>query len=337
MLYLCLIGVLCNFLRGSFESSQWKDACIYAHTVPLSSASPVFRKLLWQASALKPKAESEGDERSSTATVSSPSDHNSDRTDDAMQCPICFDCFSTPILQCANGHSFCEECIVTWVEDNHNCAVCRVDISTPNEVRPRDSIDDECLATIELNGCPLVQLIRNRAMEQLSASPQDHALSESDSSDQEDMSEEDSDVSSREIQLPRGVSSVKRRLLNPGTEDDAAITVIQMDGIQRDHVLALIEFLYSGSLPKASTREYVNATTPRSLRVLRRLARYFDCPQLGTVCDNIADGSEEFNPSIGTWLNDLVGRKCAQLFLDRYSLAVSWSFSVVVYQPLPSR
>lgn len=42
----------------------------------------------------------------------------------SLECPVCFDYFSVPILQCKNGHSFCSECS----RNSLNCPLCRCEM-----------------------------------------------------------------------------------------------------------------------------------------------------------------------------------------------------------------
>lgn len=47
---------------------------------------------------------------------------------DSLQCTICFNDFSNPIkLTC--GHVFCEECIGTWLDNEHTCPMCRATVA----------------------------------------------------------------------------------------------------------------------------------------------------------------------------------------------------------------
>ena len=68
------------------------------------------------------------------APAVAPAADATDREENAMQCPICFNCCNPPILQCENGHSFCDECIVPWVEEQSCCAVCRVSVADATKV-----------------------------------------------------------------------------------------------------------------------------------------------------------------------------------------------------------
>ena len=104
------------------------NGTVYAHSVPLAAGSSVLRKLLWKASALTPKS-TEDKAAKPTSSYS-----ETVQLGEAFECPICNERCLGPILQCENGHSFCSRCIIKWVENNHNCAMCRVDISSPSKV-----------------------------------------------------------------------------------------------------------------------------------------------------------------------------------------------------------
>ncbi|MCP9266223.1 RING finger and transmembrane domain-containing protein 2 [Dirofilaria immitis] len=48
--------------------------------------------------------------------------------EDSTQCTICFNDFCNPIrLSC--GHIFCEECIGTWLDNEHTCPMCRATVA----------------------------------------------------------------------------------------------------------------------------------------------------------------------------------------------------------------
>ena len=51
------------------------------------------------------------------------------------------------------------------------------------------------------------------------------------------------------------------------------------------------------------------------------LSQMFECAELATICDNVVNGDSELNPSIGTWLNDKLGEKAKQLFLNKQLLS----------------
>lgn len=48
-----------------------------------------------------------------------------DQIDSELRCPICNDPFRSPVncIQC--GHTFCEECIQQWYQQQTSCPVCR--------------------------------------------------------------------------------------------------------------------------------------------------------------------------------------------------------------------
>uniref|UniRef100_A0A1I7VHM3 RING-type domain-containing protein n=1 Tax=Loa loa TaxID=7209 RepID=A0A1I7VHM3_LOALO len=48
--------------------------------------------------------------------------------EDSAQCTICFNDFCNPVrLSC--GHVFCEECIGTWLDNEHTCPMCRATVA----------------------------------------------------------------------------------------------------------------------------------------------------------------------------------------------------------------
>jgi len=38
-----------------------------------------------------------------------------------LQCPICYERFENPIVQCTSGHSFCQKCIHVWLQKKKVC------------------------------------------------------------------------------------------------------------------------------------------------------------------------------------------------------------------------
>jgi len=72
----------------------------------------------------------------------------------------------------------------------------------------------------------------------------------------------------------------------------------------------VLEFIYCGSISSKSNLDQVIST-----------AEAFQCPHLVTFCTNIRDDQEFLNPSIGTWLNDLLGEKATEMFLNKKFLS----------------
>ena len=57
-------------------------------------------------------------------------------------CPICVDNFSNKpdnsvIVEMPCKHKFCEECLNTWLEQNHNCPTCRQEIEGAPRIEPQ--------------------------------------------------------------------------------------------------------------------------------------------------------------------------------------------------------
>ncbi|RUS83699.1 hypothetical protein EGW08_008547 [Elysia chlorotica] len=73
----------------------------------------------------------------------------------------------------------------------------------------------------------------------------------------------------------------------------------------------ILQFLYTGT-PRLSD----DAET-EELHEVKRVAKMFKMPELATICDNIEREEEFLNPSIGTFLNDAVGAKMKEWFLNK--------------------
>jgi len=54
---------------------------------------------------------------------------------------------------------------------------------------------------------------------------------------------------------------------------------------------------------------------------VQKLARIFQLPYLEAVCTNLQSKEDFLNPSIGTFLNDEMGQRLKDLFLNRDRLA----------------
>jgi len=83
--------------------------------------------------------------------------------------------------------------------------------------------------------------------------------------------------------------------------------------------LRVLEFLYTGTATiKDKKDEIVD---------IMSAAETFNCKELQVYCQNILDDNLEFNPSIGTWLNDRTSQKSKHLFFNKELLS-DLSFSV---------
>jgi len=103
------------------------------------------------------------------------------------------------------------------------------------------------------------------------------------------------------------------------SKENDVVVIVMEDDVEYTHFLRYIEFLYTGLAPIKGKYDSVDGTIA--------IARKFGCDQLVTYCENILNGLEELNPSIGTWLNDLVGEKVKEDFFNR-SLFSDLSFKV---------
>ncbi|KAK3777158.1 hypothetical protein RRG08_057607, partial [Elysia crispata] len=75
----------------------------------------------------------------------------------------------------------------------------------------------------------------------------------------------------------------------------------------------ILQFLYTGT-PRLSD----DAET-EELHEVKRVAKIFKMAELVTICENIEREEEFLNPSIGTFLNDAVGAKMKNMFLNKES------------------
>jgi len=87
-------------------------------------------------------------------------------------------------------------------------------------------------------------------------------------------------------------------------EDKFIITMIPQ--ITMDLLLDLLEFLYTGLL--TNTNRVID---------LKNLADIFKLPYLTSYCDNIINNTTEYNPSIGTYLNDEAGSRALEYFFNK--------------------
>eukprot|EP00732_Lithocolla_globosa_P001181 Lithocolla_globosa_v1_NODE_547_length_3768_cov_31.937248.p1 type:complete len:724 gc:universal NODE_547_length_3768_cov_31.937248:1499-3670(+) len=261
------------------------------HRLVLSSASPFFAKQLWRVSSSTTTTAITQQKQSTTETTavapssssssSSPEKTTSEAdTPEGMFCPICFRVFTPPILQCTNGHSFCSECLIPWVEANQNCATCRVDIPTPDS------------------------LVRNRILETL--------LPKS------------SDDSPSPIPPSTTTTTTTTTTTNMETKpvDTSLPAFITRLGQSEIHVTlssqilsAVLHYLYTGLVPG------LDDSSVGFQDELIEVGKAWELEQLVASVENVQNGMEDLNPSIGTWLNDLTARKCCQLYFNRPNLS----------------
>eukprot|EP01101_Sappina_pedata_P003548 TRINITY_DN1426_c0_g1_i3.p1 TRINITY_DN1426_c0_g1~~TRINITY_DN1426_c0_g1_i3.p1 ORF type:complete len:740 (+),score=168.90 TRINITY_DN1426_c0_g1_i3:149-2221(+) len=300
---------------------------LLCHKVVLSSVSDYFRRMLnsleqekneqthlkeRQEQALQPsvpEAQREVVEQPKMEdNPEDPSNADQEELNPAFCCPICQELYSAPILQCSNGHSFCEGCIVPWVEKKKSCASCR--------------------SEIQVGG-----LVRNRALEeivQVMASANKLKIPRQAAS----------------AAKPAEIT-VSKKLPEHGKYKGPAplfIRVAQMDGFSRwtqrpsaksanslvdvvfideevspDSFNELISFLYTGVL---------NKKKKCPLDEITKAGKTFGCEEICTVCYNIMEDNEFLNPSIGTWLND----KNADSMREKYFLKEALSDLVIKVQ-----
>jgi hypothetical protein len=60
---------------------------------------------------------------------------------------------------------------------------------------------------------------------------------------------------------------------------------------------------------------------PEELDNVKNVSQIFSLPELATICDNITNGKEFLNPSIGTFQNDKTGLKMKEMFMNQDKLA----------------
>lgn len=81
----------------------------------------------------------------------------------------------------------------------------------------------------------------------------------------------------------------------------------------------VLEFWYAGITHIADKKDFVSETIDA--------ANLYECENLVQICDNIRNDMPELNPSIGTWLNDLLGENAKKLFFNK-SLLSDLTFSI---------
>ena len=57
-----------------------------------------------------------------------------------QKCPVCVEDFSSKdsgsqVLEMPCGHKFCEECLLPWLSEHHNCPTCRKEIEGRADTR----------------------------------------------------------------------------------------------------------------------------------------------------------------------------------------------------------
>lgn len=70
----------------------------------------------------------------------------------------------------------------------------------------------------------------------------------------------------------------------------------------------ILEFIYCGN-PTIEDKTMAMS--------VKKIASLFELDKLEEICDNVVNDLTELNPSIGTWLNDINGQICKDLFLNK--------------------
>lgn len=103
-------------------------------------------------------------------------------------------------------------------------------------------------------------------------------------------------------------------------ESGAEITEIALaPSISSKIFTRVLEFWYTGITHIADKKDFVSETIDA--------ANLYECDQLVAICNNIRDDMSELNPSIGTYLNDILGETAKHLFFNK-SLLSDLTFSV---------
>jgi len=103
-------------------------------------------------------------------------------------------------------------------------------------------------------------------------------------------------------------------------EANVEITYIQLaPSIASKIFLRVLEFWYCGITEIKDKRDFLQDTIDA--------AKLYDCEKLVDICANIENDGAEYNPSIGTYLNDILGETAKALFLNK-SLLSDVKFSV---------
>eukprot|EP01102_Stenamoeba_stenopodia_P004108 TRINITY_DN1428_c0_g1_i1.p1 TRINITY_DN1428_c0_g1~~TRINITY_DN1428_c0_g1_i1.p1 ORF type:complete len:703 (+),score=172.21 TRINITY_DN1428_c0_g1_i1:118-2226(+) len=95
--------------------------------------------------------------------------------------------------------------------------------------------------------------------------------------------------------------------------DDTTVVITISQGIRHKIFKRVLEFIYSGWVPIKDSKDDIDDTI--------RVAKIFDLDYLVTYCNNIIEGNEFLNPSIGTYLNDICAYKCRDLFFKKSLLS----------------
>jgi len=86
-------------------------------------------------------------------------------------------------------------------------------------------------------------------------------------------------------------------------------------------VLHLKKEVYSATFIKVMEFWYTGLVTLKDkhdgVEPVIEAGKLFDCEELVTIGNNVMEGNEVFNPSIGTWLNDKLGEKAMELFFNK--------------------
>jgi hypothetical protein len=99
---------------------------------------------------------------------------------------------------------------------------------------------------------------------------------------------------------------------NLHTENEFSVVTLGAN-VNNKIFIRVLEFWYTGITLITNKTDFVNET--------KELSHMFECGDLATICDNVVNGDSELNPSIGTWLNDKLGEKAKQLFLNKQLLS----------------
>ncbi|XP_071960539.1 rho-related protein racA-like isoform X2 [Antedon mediterranea] len=118
-----------------------------------------------------------------------------------------------------------------------------------------------------------------------------------------------SDVNEGKIQGLAGILEEKK-------EDKTSMTFVTISAdVAFKPFKQLLEFYYSG-LPCLDAEE-----PEEDLKALRDVAKIFNEPRLEEVVNNLENDEEFLNPSIGTYLNDEMGKQAKQLFFNQPALS----------------
>ncbi|EGC30174.1 hypothetical protein DICPUDRAFT_50894 [Dictyostelium purpureum] len=99
-----------------------------------------------------------------------------------------------------------------------------------------------------------------------------------------------------------------------GTKSSGQFVEVAIEGsISRRVFNRFIEFLYTGIVHYVDKNDQIHETIT--------LGELFKFRYLVSACKNILSGSEDLNPSIGTFLNDQLGETCKELFFSKKQLS----------------